>query len=89
MGLEEVKIGESEAMDEFENKDKIKIKLKQKQKLLGKLNRPGSICGEKAEVLRPNMRCCSSSFRVASSHFIQTKGVAMGTRMGPSYACLF
>eukprot|EP00061_Rhincodon_typus_P004923 g23743.t1 len=24
-----------------------------------------------------------------SSHFLQTKGVAMGTCMGPSYACLF
>eukprot|EP00061_Rhincodon_typus_P010679 g35156.t1 len=23
------------------------------------------------------------------SHFLQTKGVAMGTHMGPSYACLF
>eukprot|EP00061_Rhincodon_typus_P001106 g13723.t1 len=29
----------------------------------------------------------TSSFN--SSHFLQTKGVAMGSRMSPSYACLF
>ncbi|XP_072438985.1 uncharacterized protein [Chiloscyllium punctatum] len=30
-----------------------------------------------------------NNFSFESSHFLQTKGVAMGTRMGPSYACLF
>eukprot|EP00061_Rhincodon_typus_P005108 g24203.t1 len=30
-----------------------------------------------------------NNFSFNSSHFLQTKGVAMGTRMGPSYACLF
>ncbi|XP_062914076.1 uncharacterized protein LOC134351618 [Mobula hypostoma] len=30
-----------------------------------------------------------NNFSLGSSHFLQTKGVAMGTRMGPSYACLF
>eukprot|EP00061_Rhincodon_typus_P017122 g45681.t1 len=30
-----------------------------------------------------------NNFSVNSSHFLQTKGVATGTRMGPSYACLF
>eukprot|EP00061_Rhincodon_typus_P000818 g12840.t1 len=29
------------------------------------------------------------NFSFNSSHFLQTKGVAMGTRMAPSYACLF
>ncbi|MBB6707142.1 hypothetical protein H7E98_17940, partial [Proteus mirabilis] len=29
-----------------------------------------------------------NNFSFQSSHFLQTKGVAMGTRMGPSYACL-
>eukprot|EP00061_Rhincodon_typus_P011402 g36375.t1 len=30
-----------------------------------------------------------NNFSFNSSHFLQTKRVAMGTRMGPSYACLF
>eukprot|EP00061_Rhincodon_typus_P000645 g12313.t1 len=30
-----------------------------------------------------------NNFSFNSSQFLQTKGVAMGTRMGPSYACLF
>eukprot|EP00061_Rhincodon_typus_P003247 g19624.t1 len=30
-----------------------------------------------------------NNFSFNSSHFLQTKGVAMGTCMGPSYACLF
>ncbi|XP_062918361.1 chitinase domain-containing protein 1 isoform X1 [Mobula hypostoma] len=30
-----------------------------------------------------------NNFSFGSSYFLQTKGVAMGTRMGPSYACLF
>ncbi|XP_062888738.1 uncharacterized protein LOC134337552 [Mobula hypostoma] len=30
-----------------------------------------------------------NNFSFGSSHFLQTKGVAMSTRMGPSYACLF
>eukprot|EP00061_Rhincodon_typus_P005030 g24007.t1 len=30
-----------------------------------------------------------NNFSFNCSHFLQTKGVAMGTRMGPSYACLF
>eukprot|EP00061_Rhincodon_typus_P005832 g25816.t1 len=30
-----------------------------------------------------------NKFSFNSSHFLQTKGVAMGTRMGPSYTCLF
>ncbi|XP_059832219.1 uncharacterized protein LOC132397440 [Hypanus sabinus] len=30
-----------------------------------------------------------NNFSFDSSHFLQTKGVAMGTRMGPCYACLF
>eukprot|EP00061_Rhincodon_typus_P001628 g15325.t1 len=30
-----------------------------------------------------------NNFSFNSSHFLQTKGMAMGTRMGPSYACLF
>lgn len=30
-----------------------------------------------------------NSFRFGDYHFKQTSGVAMGTRMGPSYACLF
>eukprot|EP00061_Rhincodon_typus_P002984 g18994.t1 len=30
-----------------------------------------------------------NNFSFNSSHFLQTKGVAMGTRMGPSCACLF
>eukprot|EP00061_Rhincodon_typus_P004611 g23000.t1 len=30
-----------------------------------------------------------NNFSFNSSHFLQTKGVAMGTQMGPSYACLF
>eukprot|EP00061_Rhincodon_typus_P009577 g33190.t1 len=30
-----------------------------------------------------------SNFSFNASHFVQTKGVAMGTRMGPSYAYLF
>ena len=30
-----------------------------------------------------------SSFQFGDEHFLQTSGVAMGTRMGPSYACLF
>eukprot|EP00061_Rhincodon_typus_P001209 g14038.t1 len=30
-----------------------------------------------------------NSFSFNTSHFLQTKGVAMGTHMGPSYACLF
>eukprot|EP00061_Rhincodon_typus_P001401 g14701.t1 len=30
-----------------------------------------------------------NNFSFNSSYFLQTKGVAMGTRMGPSYACLF
>eukprot|EP00061_Rhincodon_typus_P003863 g21152.t1 len=30
-----------------------------------------------------------NNFSFSSSHFLQTKGVAMGTHMGPSYACLF
>eukprot|EP00061_Rhincodon_typus_P008697 g31542.t1 len=30
-----------------------------------------------------------NNFSFNSSHFLQTKGVAMGTHMGPSYACLF
>eukprot|EP00061_Rhincodon_typus_P005800 g25753.t1 len=30
-----------------------------------------------------------NNFSFNSSHFLQTKGVAMGTLMGPSYACLF
>eukprot|EP00061_Rhincodon_typus_P000781 g12737.t1 len=30
-----------------------------------------------------------NNFSSNSSHFLQTKGVAMGTRIGPSYACLF
>eukprot|EP00061_Rhincodon_typus_P000456 g11780.t1 len=34
-------------------------------------------------VLTPN------NFSFKSSHSLQTKGVAMGARMGPSYACLF
>eukprot|EP00061_Rhincodon_typus_P003996 g21511.t1 len=29
------------------------------------------------------------NFSFNSSHFLQTKGVAIGTRMGPSYACPF
>eukprot|EP00061_Rhincodon_typus_P004629 g23050.t1 len=30
-----------------------------------------------------------NNFSFNFSHFPQTKGVAMGTHMGPSYACLF
>eukprot|EP00061_Rhincodon_typus_P004632 g23057.t1 len=30
-----------------------------------------------------------NNFSFNSSHFLQTKGVAMGTHMGPNYACLF
>eukprot|EP00061_Rhincodon_typus_P016158 g44221.t1 len=30
-----------------------------------------------------------NNFSFNSSHFLQTKWVAMGTRIGPSYACLF
>ena len=30
-----------------------------------------------------------NSFQFGDSHYQQTSGVAMGTRMGPSYACLF
>jgi len=30
-----------------------------------------------------------NNFSFNSSHFLQKKGVAMGTHMGPSYACLF
>eukprot|EP00061_Rhincodon_typus_P000181 g10807.t1 len=30
-----------------------------------------------------------NNFAFNSSHFLQTKGAAMGTRMGPSYSCLF
>eukprot|EP00061_Rhincodon_typus_P008523 g31211.t1 len=30
-----------------------------------------------------------NNFSFNSSHFRQMKGVATGTRMGPSYACLF
>eukprot|EP00061_Rhincodon_typus_P001001 g13404.t1 len=30
-----------------------------------------------------------NNFSFNSSHFLQMKGVAMGTCMGPSYACLF
>ena len=30
-----------------------------------------------------------NSFAFKDKHFLQVKGVAMGTRMGPSYACLF
>eukprot|EP00061_Rhincodon_typus_P014959 g42362.t1 len=30
-----------------------------------------------------------NNFSFNSSHFLQTKAVTMGTRMGPSYACLF
>lgn len=30
-----------------------------------------------------------NSFSFADEHYIQNKGVAMGTKMGPSYACLF
>eukprot|EP00061_Rhincodon_typus_P003984 g21475.t1 len=30
-----------------------------------------------------------NNFSYNSTYFIQTKGVAMGTHMGPSYACLF
>eukprot|EP00061_Rhincodon_typus_P004883 g23660.t1 len=30
-----------------------------------------------------------NNFSFNSSHFLQTKGLAMGTRMGPNYACLF
>eukprot|EP00061_Rhincodon_typus_P000719 g12550.t1 len=29
------------------------------------------------------------NFSFNSSHFLQAKGVAMGTHMGPSYTCLF
>ena len=29
------------------------------------------------------------NFAFNGEHYIQTRGVAMGTRMGPSYACLF
>eukprot|EP00061_Rhincodon_typus_P009475 g33020.t1 len=30
-----------------------------------------------------------NDFSFNSSHFLKTKGMAMGTRMGPSYTCLF
>eukprot|EP00061_Rhincodon_typus_P001141 g13852.t1 len=30
-----------------------------------------------------------NNFSFNSSHFLQTKGVATGTHMGPNYACLF
>eukprot|EP00061_Rhincodon_typus_P004093 g21724.t1 len=30
-----------------------------------------------------------NNFSFKTSHFLQTKGAAMGTHMGPSYACLF
>eukprot|EP00061_Rhincodon_typus_P003986 g21483.t1 len=30
-----------------------------------------------------------NNFSFNSSHFLRTKGVAIGTHMGPSYACLF
>eukprot|EP00061_Rhincodon_typus_P003440 g20083.t1 len=30
-----------------------------------------------------------NNFSFNFSHFLQTKGVAMGTQMGPSYACFF
>eukprot|EP00061_Rhincodon_typus_P000106 g10497.t1 len=30
-----------------------------------------------------------NNFSFNSSNFLQTNGMAMGTRMGPSYACLF
>ena len=30
-----------------------------------------------------------NSFSFGDEHFTQCKGVAMGTKMGPSYACLF
>eukprot|EP00061_Rhincodon_typus_P003397 g19986.t1 len=30
-----------------------------------------------------------NNFSFNSSHFLHTKGVAMGTRMSPCYACLF
>eukprot|EP00061_Rhincodon_typus_P003333 g19829.t1 len=30
-----------------------------------------------------------NNFSFNSSHFLHTKEVAMGTRIGPSYACLF
>eukprot|EP00061_Rhincodon_typus_P003465 g20157.t1 len=30
-----------------------------------------------------------NNFSFNSSHFLEVGGVAMGTRMGPSYACLF
>eukprot|EP00061_Rhincodon_typus_P019121 g9303.t1 len=30
-----------------------------------------------------------NNFSFNSSNFLQTNGVAIGTRMGPSYACLF
>eukprot|EP00061_Rhincodon_typus_P013566 g40011.t1 len=30
-----------------------------------------------------------NNFSCNSSHFLQTKGVAIGIHMGPSYACLF
>ena len=30
-----------------------------------------------------------NSFSFGDNHYVQTRGVAMGTKMGPSYACLF
>eukprot|EP00061_Rhincodon_typus_P000899 g13134.t1 len=33
--------------------------------------------------------CTLNNFSFNSYHFLQTNGVAMDTRMGPRYACLF
>eukprot|EP00061_Rhincodon_typus_P018540 g47752.t1 len=59
-------------------------------------------CGLSSALYRPNQSTSTdtlipltelvltlNNFSFNSSHFLQTKGVAMGTRMGPSYACGF
>eukprot|EP00061_Rhincodon_typus_P005115 g24226.t1 len=52
-------------------------------------HRPNQYTSTDTRICLTELGLTLNNFSFNASHFLQTKGVAMGTLMGPSYACLF